>query len=157
VTFYPSLDEVLAAHARLVVLFGGAQGLRDRGALEAALAGPQSGYYRDVIEQAAALLESLSQNHPFVDGNKRTAIAVAASFLRMNGFRLEFNDLEAYHFLMQLYEITSFASRASSLGFVTTPIQSREIQSCAAFCPVFSVRSRPSHVTGHLCKTQTAP
>ena len=74
-TLYPSLADVLAAHARLIILFGGAQGVRDRAALEAALGRPQSGYYRDLLEQAAALLESLSQNHPFVDGNKRTAIA----------------------------------------------------------------------------------
>ena len=76
-TLYPSLDDVLAAHTRVLGLFGGTQGIRDRAALEAALARPQSGYYGDVIEQAAALLESLSQNHPFIDGNKRTAIAVA--------------------------------------------------------------------------------
>lgn len=107
-TIYPSLDDVMAAHARLLVLFGGAQGIRDRGALDAALARPQSGYYRDVIEQAATLLEGLSQNHPFVDGNKRTAIAVTAAFLRVNGFRLEFDDLEAYRFLMQLYETNDF-------------------------------------------------
>ncbi|MBZ5515625.1 MAG: type II toxin-antitoxin system death-on-curing family toxin [Acidobacteriia bacterium] len=107
-TLYPSLDEVLTAHARLLVLFGGAPGIRDRGALEGALARPQSGYYRDVIEQAAALLESLSQNHPFVDGNKRTAIVATAAFLRMNGFRLEFDDPEAYHFLMQLFESKQF-------------------------------------------------
>jgi death on curing protein len=104
VTIYPSLDEVLIAHARLLELFGGAPGLRDRAALESALGRPQSGDYRDVIAQAAALLESLSQNHPFVDGNKRTAVAVMAAFLRVNGFRLEFDDLEAYEFLIQLYE-----------------------------------------------------
>jgi len=54
------------------------------------------------------LLESLSQNHPFVDGNKRMAIAVTAAFLRINGFRLDFDDLEAYHFLIQLYESNQF-------------------------------------------------
>ena len=107
-TIYPSVDDVLSAHARLLVLFGGAQGIRDKGALEAALARPQSGYYRDVIEQAAALLESLSQNHPFIDGNKRTAIAVTAAFLGVNGFRLEFDDLEAYQFLIGLYESNQF-------------------------------------------------
>ncbi len=107
-TLYPSLADVLAAHARLIVLFGGAQGVRDQGALEAALARPQSGYYRDVIEEAAALLESLSQNHPFVDGNKRTAIAVTGAFLRLNGFRLEFDDLQAYQFLVGLYESKAF-------------------------------------------------
>ena len=50
------------------------------------------------------LWESLSQNHPFVDGNKRIAVTVAAAFLRMNGYLLEFDDLEAYRFLMDLYE-----------------------------------------------------
>jgi death-on-curing protein len=108
VTLYPSLDDVVAAHARLLGLFGGTQGIRDRAALEAALARPQSGYYRDVIEQAAALLESLSQNHPFIDGNKRTAIAVTAAFLHINGFRLGFDDLEAYQFMSQLYETNQF-------------------------------------------------
>jgi len=108
VTLYPSIDEVLAAHARLMALFGGTQGIRDRGALEAALARPQSGYYKDVIEQGAALLESLSQNHPFIDGNKRTAIAVTAAFLRVNGWQLEFDDRQAYHFLMELYERRQF-------------------------------------------------
>ncbi len=107
-TFYPSLPDVLTAHARLIVLFGGAPGIRDRDALEAALGRPQSGYYRDVIEQAAALMESLSQNHPFVDGNKRTAITVTAGFLRINGFRLIFDDLETYDFLIQLYETNQF-------------------------------------------------
>ena len=107
-TLYPSLDDVVASHARLLALFGGAPGIRDRAALEAALARPQSGYYRDVIEQAAALLESLSQNHPFIDGNKRTAIAVTAAFLRVNSFRLEFDDLEAYPFLTYLYETNQF-------------------------------------------------
>lgn len=49
-------------------------------------------------------MESLSQNHPFVDGNKRVAITVTAAFLKVNGYRLEFEDLEAYRFLIRLYE-----------------------------------------------------
>jgi len=108
VTFYPSLDDVLATHARLLALFGGAEGVRDRAALEAALARPQNGYYQDVVEQAAALLESLSQNQAFIDGNKRTAIAITAAFLRVNGYRLEFEDLEAYTFMAGLYEKGQF-------------------------------------------------
>jgi death-on-curing protein len=108
VTLYPSVDEVVAAHFRLIALFGGAQGVREIGALESALVRPQSGYYKDIIEQGAALMESLSQNHPFIDGNKRTAIAVTAAFLRMNGWRLEFDDWEAYEFLIQLYERDQF-------------------------------------------------
>lgn len=105
---YPTIDEVLIAHSRLIARFGGLGGLRDRGALESALARPQTGYYADVIEQAAALMESLSQNHPFVDGNKRVAISVTAAFLRINGFRLQFDDLTAYAFLIELYESNDF-------------------------------------------------
>ncbi len=63
---YPDIDEVIAVHARLIARFGGSLGIRDRGALEAALGRPQTGYYQDLIQQAAALWESLSQNHPFV-------------------------------------------------------------------------------------------
>lgn len=107
-TIYPEIDEVLIAHARLIARFGGAGGLRERGALEAALARPQTGYYNDLIEEAAALLESLSQNHPFVDGNKRVAITVTAAFLRVNGYRLQFDDLTAYAFLIELYETNEF-------------------------------------------------
>jgi len=98
------VEEALAIHARVVELFGGSPGVRDRGALESALARPRSGYYRDVIEEAAALWESLSQNHPFLDGNKRAAVTITAAFLRMNGYRLRFEDEAAYSFLIDLYE-----------------------------------------------------
>ena len=60
-TSYPELDEVLAVHRMLIERFGGSHGLWDRGALESALARPQTGYYSDLIEEAAALWESLSQ------------------------------------------------------------------------------------------------
>ena len=63
-TYYPSIEEVIAAHARLLARFGGSPGVRDRAALESALGRAQSGYYSDLIQQAAALWESLSQNHP---------------------------------------------------------------------------------------------
>jgi death-on-curing protein len=54
------------------------------------------------------VLESLWQNHPFIDGNKRTAITTAAAFLRVNGYRLDFDDLQAYGFLMRLGEAGQF-------------------------------------------------
>jgi death on curing protein len=104
VTFYPNLDDVIAVHSRLIAKFGGSLGIRDRGALESALARPRTGYYDDIIQEAAALWESLSQNHPFVDGNKRVAVTVTAAFLKLNGYRLEFGDLEAFSFLTGLYE-----------------------------------------------------
>ena len=101
---YPAVADVIAIHGRLIAQFGGAEGIRDRGALDAALFRPRSGYYTDVVQEAAALWESLSQNHPFVDGNKRVAVTVTAAFLRVNGYRLEFDDDEAFSFLISLYE-----------------------------------------------------
>jgi death-on-curing protein len=104
VTYYPTVDEVIAVHARMIAKFGGSLGIRDRGALESALARPQSGYYSDVIQEAAALWESLSQNHPFVDGNKRVAVTTTAAFLRVNGYRLSFDDSDAFAFLIGFYD-----------------------------------------------------
>ena len=103
-THYPAIDDVVAVHARLIAKFGGSLGIRDHGGLESALARPRSGYYDDIIQEAAALWESLSQNHPFIDGNKRVAVTVTAAFLKVNGYRLDFDDLEAFSFLIGLYE-----------------------------------------------------
>ena len=103
-TRYPTVEETIAVHTRLIAQFGGSEGLRDRAALESALARPRCGYYSDLIQEAAALWESLSQNHAFVDGNKRVAVTMTAAFLRVNGYRLEFRDLDAYLFLSGLYE-----------------------------------------------------
>jgi death-on-curing protein len=104
VNYYPNVDEAIAVHARLIAKFGGSLGIRDHGALESALARPQTGYYDDLIQEAAALWESLSQNHPFVDGNKRVAVTVTAAFMKLNGYRLEFDDIAAFSFLIGLYE-----------------------------------------------------
>ena len=106
-TSYPTADEVVAVHARLIARFGGSVGIRDRGGLESALARPQSGYYTDIIQEGAALWESLSQNHPFADGNKRVAVTVTAAFLQVNGYRLTFNDNQAFSFVIGLYETRS--------------------------------------------------
>jgi death-on-curing protein len=73
VTLYLTLVEILDMHADQIRRYGGAPGGRDVGLVEAALFRPQIGHYRDLIEEASALWESLSQNHPFVDGNKRVA------------------------------------------------------------------------------------
>jgi death-on-curing protein len=86
---YPTLHEVLAIHALSIETHGGSDGVRDLGAIEAALFRPQSGYYADIVEEAAALMESLLINHPFVDGNKRTAFAVCHVFLDINGYSLD--------------------------------------------------------------------
>ena len=100
---YLTLDDVLGIHQDSIEAFGGSNGIRDSGGLQAAVMRPQSGYYPDVIAEAAALWESLSQNHPFVDGNKRIAIASMAAHLAMNGFWLQPEQMEAYGFMMELY------------------------------------------------------
>ncbi|MCF6276089.1 MAG: type II toxin-antitoxin system death-on-curing family toxin [Robiginitomaculum sp.] len=101
---YLSVVDVLAIHDQQLSLYGGADGVRDAGQLEAALFRPQSGYYDDLITEAAALWESLSQNHPFVDGNKRTAYVATYAFLQINGVRIIEGHQETWKFLNNLYE-----------------------------------------------------
>ena len=83
-------------------------GVRDCGLLEAALYRPQTGYYADLIEEAAALWESLAQNHSFVDGNKRTAFAATYTFLAINGLRLTADAEETYVLVANLYKTNQF-------------------------------------------------
>jgi death-on-curing protein len=108
VTDYLTLADVLAIHADLIERYGGSPGLRDAGLLEAALFRPQTGYYPDLIEEAAALWESLAQNHAFVDGNKRIGFAAAYTFLAINGVTLRASADEAFKFIDRLYEAGSF-------------------------------------------------
>jgi death on curing protein len=103
VTDYLSVIEVLAIHADQIDRYGGKPGIRDQGLLEAALFRPQTGYYSDIIEEAAALWESLSQNHPFIDGNKRTAFAGAYVFLMINGARWMADAQSTEAFILGLY------------------------------------------------------
>ena len=105
---FPSIEEVVAIHNMLVRETGGAMGLRDEGALVSAMMRPQLGYYENMIEEAAAMLESLAVNHPFVDGNKRIAFAATDSFLRLNGSFIDCDGEEAYRFFMGLFEANSF-------------------------------------------------
>lgn len=102
-TDYLTVIEVLAIHDDQIERYGGAAGIRDRGLLEAALFRPQTGYYVDLIDEAAALWESLSQNHPFIDGNKRTAFAAAYTFLAINGARLTASSNKTERFIIGLY------------------------------------------------------
>lgn len=105
---YLTLPEVLAIHEDQIDVYGGSEGVRDLGQLEAALFRPQSGYYPDIIAEAAALWESLSQNHPFVDGNKRTAFASVYTFLLLNGIELTVDSDSAWNFLSELYRKGEF-------------------------------------------------
>ena len=98
-----SVDEVLEIHRALIARFGGANGVRDKGLLESALYRPQSGYYEDLVEMAAAMFESLINNHPFIDGNKRVAFFSTDVFLRLNGYKILVDSKTAYDFLMELF------------------------------------------------------
>ena len=85
---------------RLIKKFGGTQGIRDKGLLESALFRPQTGYYADLAQMAAALFESLISNHAFVDGNKRAAYFICDVFLRLNGWKLKMDTEVGYKFIV---------------------------------------------------------
>ena len=98
---YLTVAEVVAIHHYQIEEYGGESGLLNQGALEAAVFRPQTGYYNDLGEEAAALLESLVNNHPFVDGNKRVGFAAAHTFLLMNGVDLDVSSKAAFEFLIR--------------------------------------------------------
>ena len=99
-----SVEEMLTVHESVVARFGGTGGIRDMGLLESALFRPQTGYYNDLAETAAALFESLIMNHPFVDGNKRVAFFGTDTFLRLNGWCLRVQAEAANQFLTRLLD-----------------------------------------------------
>jgi death-on-curing protein len=105
---YLTVADVLGMHTVLMQRYGGAPGVRDPGALEAALFRPQTGYYDDIVAEAAALLESLAINHPFVDGNKRIAFAAADVFLRINGWRLHRAPMQIHAEMIEMFETGTF-------------------------------------------------
>jgi death-on-curing protein len=92
VTFL-SVEQVLAIHDRMIAEFGGDPAIRDRGLLESAVAMPAAQFggkypHKGVPAMAAAYLFHLCKNHPFVDGNKRTALVTAEVFLLLNGWEV---------------------------------------------------------------------
>jgi death on curing protein len=106
-TQYLTPQQVLFIHARLIATTGGEHGIRNLGLLESAVARPRATFdevdlYPDLFGKTAALMESLSQNHPFVDGNKRTAITVAAMFLQLNGYVLQTTNAELERFSLMV-------------------------------------------------------
>lgn len=107
-TDYLTVIEILAIHTDQIERYGGSDGVRDPGLLEAALFRPQTGYYGDLIGEAAALWESLAQNHTFIDGNKRTAFAVTYTFLAINGTLITANADDTYRFIIGLHETGTF-------------------------------------------------
>ena len=98
-TDYLTVAEVYRMQHRLIDLFGGLHGVRDKGAVEAAVFRPQTGYYNSIEEEATALMESLGNNHGFLDGNKRIAFTAADVFLRRNGFYIEIEAVDGNAFI----------------------------------------------------------
>jgi len=121
---YIQVDDILAIHADQIDRYGGSTGVRDPGLLEAALFRPQTGYYLTLIDEAAALWESLSQNHPFIDGNKRTAFAGTYVFLLINGLEIIATDKDAQTFVLGLYDSAglNFENLRTWLSENTKPI-----------------------------------
>ena len=93
---------------RLIEMFGGLHRVRDQGAVEAAVFRPQTGYYNSIAEEAAALMESLGNNHGFLDGNKRIAFTAADVFLRSNGFYIEVEGQDGHGFIVGSMERQEF-------------------------------------------------
>jgi death-on-curing protein len=121
---YLTVIEVLTIHAAMIDEFGGTEGVRDLGALESAVFRPETGYYDGPIEEAAALMESLLQNHPFLDGNKRTAFAAADLHLRLNGLIYSGTPAEAIACVESLFEekTVDASSIAEFLGAHTSDL-----------------------------------
>ena len=115
---YLTVADILGMHAILIEKYGGMAGIRDMGSLESAAFRPQSGYYSDIVEEACALMESLLINHPFMDGNKRTAFAACSVFLRINGQHIKADSNKLFMLIirwLQLPPTERFRTMANDL------------------------------------------
>jgi death-on-curing protein len=102
-----TFEDALFLHARSIAQYGGGEGVRDAEGLRSAIERPFATWagenlYMDAYEQAAAIGESIVMNHPFVDGNKRTGLALMFAVLRLEGIKLTATPDEAYHFVVDL-------------------------------------------------------
>lgn len=116
---YLTIKDVLLLHNLAIDESGGSHGLRDLGLLESAIARPESTYggeelYPSLLEKAGALMHSLLMNHPFIDGNKRTAVFSAMTFLELNGIS----------FIAEQKEVVIFAVRVAEEKLSTEDIAS---------------------------------
>ena len=104
-----TLDEVLALHAEEINLFGGSFGVRDLGLLQSAMGSVEATFggvflHETMFEMGAAYLYGICRNHPFLDGNKRTAVAAALAFLEMNGIEVDANEDTFYDLVIGVAE-----------------------------------------------------
>jgi death-on-curing protein len=105
---YPTVTETIETQRLLIDEFGGLHGIRDMGLLESAVLRPQSGYYTNLIDEATALMESLANNHAFLDGNKRISFVMTDVMLRANGYFLDVEPLAAHKFITEALEKNEF-------------------------------------------------
>ena len=104
-----SIDLVNKIYSKIISETGGSYGIRDINLLKSALEMPFQTFegkelYPSIEEKAAKLLEALIRNHPFVDGNKRTAFVLFTLYLELNGFHIEANEDEKFEFIMKIAE-----------------------------------------------------
>ncbi len=128
---YLSPHQVLFLHARLIEETGGSHGVRDMGLLLSALGRPQATFegkdlHPTIYQKAAALAESMINNHPFVDGNKRTGIGTAVLFLSLNGYVITISNQELLDLTMEIVqkrnsidEVANWFERYSNLRSIT--------------------------------------
>ncbi len=120
VPLFLTLDEVLDIHRDQITRYGGLEGIRDLGLLKSAMAMPPAGargrfFHEDIYAMAAAYLFHIVRNHPFLDGNKRTAFMAAYVFLRLNGVDLIATDGQASVLVMEMS--AGKASKADAAEF----------------------------------------
>lgn len=104
---YLNTKDVLVIHARLIDRTGGSHGVRDLGLLESAISACRQSFgekevYQGVWDKSAALFEKIASNHPFVDGNKRTAITATSRFLYLNGYEITVSQQEMVSFTLRV-------------------------------------------------------
>lgn len=127
---YLTPEQVLFIHYRLIEETGGSHGIRDLALLQSALARPMATFdnndlYPDLYSKAAALMQSIIKNHPFIDGNKRTAVTAASIFLLRNGYSLKTSNKELERFTLKVVN------------------ENVELQKIAKWLKKFSVKLKP--------------
>jgi death-on-curing protein len=134
----PILKEAEATEMPRLLIdeFRGKHGLRDSGLREAAVYRRQNGCHDDLIHEAAALVDSLANNHPFLDGDKRISLAVPDTLLRINGYLLEVEALTAHQFITEAIRKKEFGVRQNRERL---PLDARPLTG-SRDPPVFSFR-----------------
>ena len=102
-----TLKQALAVHERAIQKYGGSSGIRDTGMLQSAIFRPFATFdgqdlYPNIYLKAGALIQSIVKNHPFIDGNKRTAFITTYNFLALNGIKITAGEREIVKFMVSV-------------------------------------------------------